>query len=120
MQEGDHTDLDLALLWDGHPRGSEGLMLAQRRARQALERDQFLGKKTACNHRWSFLVLLSSRQNMNEKKFLELGEFLEARVITEEGREETGLPVMGNLQAGSCHREVALLCSEFEQRRSAT
>ena len=57
---------------------------------------------------------------MNEKKFLELGEFLEARVITEEGREETGLPVMGNLQAGSCHREVALLCSEFEQRRSAT
>lgn len=102
-------------------RGSEGLMLAQRRARQALERDQFQGKKTAWNHRWSFLVLPSSRQNMNEKKFLELGEeFLEARVIPEEGREETGLPVTDSLQAGSCHREAALLCSEFEQRRSAT
>lgn len=36
-------------------------------------------KKTAWNHRWSFPLLSSSGQNMNEMEFLELAEeFLEA------------------------------------------
>lgn len=44
-------------------------------------------KKTAWNHRWSFPLLPSSGQNMNEMKFLELAEeFLEAGMITEEGK----------------------------------
>lgn len=48
------------------------------------------GKRKAWNHRWSFPVLPSPGQNLNELGFLELGEeFLEARVIIEE-RESLG------------------------------
>ena len=44
-------------------------------------------KKTAWNHRWSFPLLSSLGQNMNEMEFLELAEeFLEAGMITEEGK----------------------------------
>ena len=44
-------------------------------------------KKTAWNHRWSFPLLSSSGQNMNEMDVLELAEeFLEAGMIREEGK----------------------------------
>lgn len=66
-------------------------MLDQSRVRQALERNQFWGKKKAGNHRWSFPVLPSSGQN-----------FERARIPRTWGSVlSTGLQFMDNLQVES-------------------
>lgn len=44
-------------------------------------------KKTTSNHKWSFPLLTSLGQNMNETEFLELAEeFLETGMITDQGK----------------------------------
>lgn len=87
---GDPTALDPALLWDGHPRDSKRLMWAQKQGEAGAGEDRFPGKTMAWTHTWSFPVLLSTSQNVNEIEFLELGrEFLEAGMITEERKRQS-------------------------------